>query len=121
MKKCSSSRSTAATPFRNFAASKRTVPRAATPGQTPAARRFPSLTIYFQRPNPDAKFYSLNTGGSPTGEVYASAFVKVVGPQDIVTRQVVVTLPGADIGKHQHPRLMMIFSPLHKKKRIHAH
>ena len=47
-----------------------------------------SLSIYFKRPNPDAQFFS------SAGNTYSSAYIKVAGPSDVVTRKVTVTLPG---------------------------
>jgi prepilin-type N-terminal cleavage/methylation domain-containing protein len=46
------------------------------------------LSIYFKRPNPDAQFKT------SAGNAYQSAYIKVAGPQDVITRQVNITLTG---------------------------
>lgn len=46
------------------------------------------LSIYFKRPNPDAQFKT------SAGNTYQSAYIKVAGPDDVVTRKITVTLTG---------------------------
>jgi prepilin-type N-terminal cleavage/methylation domain-containing protein len=46
------------------------------------------LSIYFKRPNPDAQIKT------SAGNAYQSAYIKVAGPQDVLARQINVTLTG---------------------------
>lgn len=49
-----------------------------------------SLTIYFRRPNPDARFSS-----SASSEVYSDAYIQIVGPSGVPsTRSISVTSTG---------------------------
>lgn len=52
-----------------------------------------SLTIYFKRPNPDARFTALDSGDTPVVGTFASAYVQIQAPNDD-TRAISVTTTG---------------------------